>query len=679
MNKKISEELKYILQKIKLHDKLYHQDDSPIITDSDYDQLCLKYDKLIKQFPNFGFPNRTNIGFKPKEQFSKIKHKKPMLSLNNGFSFDDINDFLKRIKKFLFLKEQCLEVVCEPKIDGLSISLSYENGKFKSAVTRGDGKIGELVTENVLTIKEIPKTIENPPDFIEVRGEIFMLKKDFEELNKTQNENNEKIFSNPRNAAAGSIRQKDPEVTKKRKLNFVAYTIGEISSSDFINKQSELLRHFKKWNFKVPEFYKVVNNIDGIISYYNFMKNKRENLSYEIDGLVYKVNELHLQERLGYLSRAPRWAIAHKLPSLSVNTIIEDIDLQIGRTGAITPVARVKKINVGGVNVSNVSLHNEDEIKRKDIRIGDTILIERAGDVIPHVKKVVLEKRTKNIEKYIFPKYCPSCKSLTIKKETEAVRRCLNNSNCKAQLIGKLIHFCSKNAFNIDGLGEKQINIFVNLKLIKNFSDIFYLENHKSIIIKIDRFGELSLQNLFSSINASKTITLNKFIFALGIRKIGQNNSKLLADHYKKISNLKCELMKAKDKDTNSYNELVNIDQIGSSVIEDLILFFNNTENLNEIDKLLNEIKIKDYSQEKSNSVFSDKKIVITGTLETLSRDEAKSKLNLLGAKVISKISNNTDYLICGKKPGSKLKYAIDKKVKILDEENFINLIKRNL
>ncbi len=675
MKKEKSEDLNYILQKIKLHDKLYHQDDSPIITDYEYDQLCLKYDTLIKEFPNLGFPNRTNIGYKPKEQFSKVKHKKPMLSLNNGFSFEDINDFLNRIRKFLILKEQSLEVICEPKIDGLSISLSYEKGNFISAVTRGDGNIGELVTQNVLTITEIPKCITNPPDFIEIRGEIFMLKKDFKELNKTQFQNNEKIFSNPRNAAAGSIRQKDPEVTNKRKLNFVAYTIGEISNSSFVNSQSQLLSILKKWNFKVPEFYKVVNNIDDIISFYNFIRDKRENLSYEIDGLVYKVNEFKLQERLGYLSRAPRWAIAHKLPSLAANTIIEDIDLQIGRTGAITPVARVKKINVGGVNVSNVSLHNEDEIKRKDIRIGDTILIERAGDVIPHVKEVVMEKRKSNLVKYIIPDYCPSCKSLTIKKEKEAVRRCLN-SNCEAQIVGKLIHFCSKNAFNIDGLGEKQIKIFVKLKLIKNFSDIFFLENHKSKIIKIDRFGELSLQNLFSSIRVSKKITLNRFIFSLGIRKIGQNNAKLLADHYKNISTLKSELIKAKNKNNNSYTELVNIDQIGSSIIEDLILFFNNKENLNEIDKLLNKIDIQNYTQEKYNSVFTNKKVVITGTLETLSRDEVKAKLNLLGAKVISQISTNTDYLICGKKPGSKLKNAIDKNIMVLDEENFISLIK---
>ncbi len=676
MNKKRSEELNYILQKIKFHDKLYHQDDSPIITDYEYDQLCLKYDRLIKEFPTLGYPNRTNIGYEPKEQFSKIKHKKPMLSLNNGFSFDDIRDFLNRIKKFLILKKDTLEIICEPKIDGLSISLWYEKGKFISAVTRGDGNSGELVSENVLTITEIPKYIKNSPDFIEIRGEIFMLKRDFEELNKTQIKNNEKIFSNPRNAAAGSIRQKNPEVTKKRKLNFVAYTIGEISSLDFFKKQSELLIFLKKWNFNIPDNYKVVNNIDGIISYYNFMKDKRESLSYEIDGLVYKVNELDLQERLGYLSRAPRWAIAHKLPSLAVSTTIEDIDLQIGRTGAITPVARVRKINVGGVNVSNVSLHNEDEIKRKDIRIGDTILIERAGDVIPHVKKVVLEKRTKNLEKYIIPKYCPSCKSLTIKKEKEAIRRCLNN-NCEEQIIGKLIHFCSKHAFNIDGLGEKQIKNFVKLKLIKNFSDIFFLENHKSKILQMDGFGELSLQNLFTSINDSKKITLDKFIFALGIKKIGQNNSKLLADHYKNISILKSELIKAKDMKTNSYIELVNIDQIGSNIIEDLILFFNNAENMNEIDTLLNEIKLEDYSQEKSNSVFTNKKIVITGTLETLSRDEIKSKLNLLGAKVISQISNNTDYLICGKKPGSKLNYAIDKNITIINEEIFINLIKK--
>ena len=675
MNKEISEELKVLLEKINIHDRLYHQDDQPIITDQEYDQLCLRYDELINKFPNLGFSKRTNIGFKPKEQFVKIKHKKPMLSLNNAFSFDDIEDFIKRVKKFLALKNINFEIMCEPKIDGLSISLSYEKGLLLSAVTRGDGETGELVTENVLTIKEIPKFIENAPEFIEIRGEIFMNKDDFLKLNENQKKNNEKIFSNPRNAAAGTIRQKNLQITTKRKLNFIAYTIGEVSNINFVKTQLELLDVFNKWNFITPKNIKIVKNINEIKTYFNFMLSNRDTLKYEIDGLVYKINSFDFQNRLGFMSRAPRWAIAHKLPSITAETIINKIDLQVGRTGAITPVARVKKTNVGGVFVSNITLHNEDEIKRKDIRLGDTVLIERAGDVIPHIKHVIKQKRKFGTKEFIISNICPSCNSITIKKENEAVRRCNNSIKCKSQIIERLIHFCSKNAFNIEGLGEKQIKIFFESNFLQNFSDIFLLKNYKDKIIKIERFGETSLNNLFASIEKSKSITFDKFIFALGIRQIGENTAKLIADHYKDFNNLKSTLIKTVEKNRMNYDNLINIDQIGESIAHDLIEFFKIDENINDLDKLINLISIIPYNSKTVDSVFTNKKVVITGTLETLSRDEIKSKLNLFGAKVVSQVSNNTDYLIAGSKPGSKLKKAKEGKVKIINENEFLKMI----
>ncbi len=675
MSQNIKEELKFLLDKINLHDRLYHNEDEPIISDQEYDKLCLKYDSLLKKFPNIGFSKRSNVGYQPHEQFIKIKHKKPMLSLNNAFSFDDINDFMIRIKKYLTLSKQDIEIICEPKIDGLSISLLYENGILKSAITRGDGKKGELVTENVFTIKNIPKFLNNSPHYIEIRGEIFMKKKDFLHLNKTQKVKNGKIFSNPRNAASGTIRQKKLGIAKQRKLSFIAYTIGALSSKKFVDYQSDLLKVLKKWDFDTPQFIKIVNNLVEVREYYNFMLKKRESLEYDIDGLVYKVNSLELQNRLGFLSRAPRWAVAHKLPSSSVQTVVNKIDLQVGRTGAITPVARVKKINVAGVYVSNVTLHNEDEIERKDIRIGDTVILERAGDVIPHIKSVVIEKRKPGANKYKISKYCPSCNSITLKKSNEAVRRCNNNISCKAQILERLIHFCSKNAFNIEGLGEKQIKVFFDLDILKKFSDIFLLKNYRDKIIKLDGFGELSLTNLFTNIEKSKSITFEKFIFSLGIKQVGESISKLLAEHYKNLSNLKSEFLNIIEKDNANYKNLINIDKIGESIANDLMEFFLKKKNVEDLLKLETLVSIKEYSQLKIDSIFNNKKVVITGSLDTLSRDELKFKLNNLGAKVVSQVSSNTDYLIVGKKAGSKLAKSKDHNIKIIYENEFLKML----
>ena len=409
MSSDVYNRLSFLKKQIEHHNKLYHGHDDPVISDKEFDNICIEYDNLVVRNPNLGFKKREDIGFEPLEKFTKIKHSKPMLSLNNGFNMNDIDDFIKRTCKFLKISCDDIEFVCEPKIDGLSISLLYENGELSQALTRGNGYEGELVTENILTIDNIPKKIVDYPELLEVRGEIFISKNDFEKLNKEQLTNDKKVFSNPRNAAAGSIRQKDSNKIKKRNLMFFAYTVGEVSDENLFDTQINLLNKFKYWGFNIPENIKLLKTLDEISSYYNSMLEMRDKIDYEIDGLVYKVNSFALQKRLGEMSRAPRWAIAHKLPSLIKESIIEKIDLQVGRTGTITPVARVKKVKIGGVEVSNVTLHNEDEIARKDIRIGDTVLIERAGDVIPHILSVVKEKRTKLFEKYFISKHCPAC------------------------------------------------------------------------------------------------------------------------------------------------------------------------------------------------------------------------------------------------------------------------------
>ncbi len=669
----IRKKIKNLNDKLNHYDKFYHSEDDPLISDQEYDDLLKDYEKLIQKYPNLGFKKRENVGFKPKDIFSKIEHKKPMLSLNNGFTISDIQDFIIRIHKFLNIHNEQVELVCEPKIDGLSISLVYDNGEFKSAITRGDGLVGETVTNNVITIEDIPKNIKNAPKYIEIRGEIFMLKTDFLILNKDQKQNSYKLFSNPRNAAAGTIRQKEIEVVKNRKLKFSAYTIGETSDEFKFYSQFELLKIFNDWGFKVPEHIKIVKDIHEIKDYYDFILKKREDLNYEIDGIVYKVNSFELQNRLGNLSRAPRWAIAHKLPSKTVQTVIKSIDLQVGRTGAITPVARVKKTNVGGVNISNISLHNEDEIKRKDIRVGDTVIIERAGDVIPNVVKVLHDKRNNFSKPYVIPKYCPECKSLTSKPENEARRRCLNHYKCNAQVIEKLIHFCSKNALNINGLGEKQIKVFYNSNFIFKFSDIFSLKKHKSELLELNRFGKLSIKNILNSIEKSKKISFEKFLYALGIKQIGLNTARLLAEHFISVENLNNQMINYKGN--NYYNDIININNIGTSIVNDFVSYFQIRDNLHEFQILSQILDITEYSSEKVISFLSDKKIVITGSFDTLSRDELKNKITVLGGKVMTSVSANTDYLICGKNPGSKLQLATQKNINILNEEEILKLM----
>ena len=581
---------------------------------------------------------------------------------------------LRHQNKFLNISCDDIEFVCEPKIDGLSISLLYENGELSQALTRGNGYEGELVTENILTIDNIPKKIIDYPEYLEVRGEIFISKKDFKYLNKEQLTKNKKIFSNPRNAAAGSVRQKDSNEIRNRNLMFFAYTIGQVSDESFFDTQISLLKKFEYWGFNVPENVKLLKKIEEISSYYNSMLEIREKIDYEIDGLVYKVNSFALQKRLGEMSRAPRWAIAHKLPSLIKESIIEKIDLQVGRTGTITPVARIQKVNIGGVEVSNVTLHNEDEIKRKDIRIGDTILIERAGDVIPHILSVVKEKRIKTSEKYFIPKNCPACGEITIKKEGEAARKCIN-IDCKAQKIESLIHFCSKNGMNIDGLGDKQIKLFFKKGILTKYSDIFKLYEKKDELINYEGFGELSVKKLLTSINNSKLVNFDKFLTSLGIKQVGENTSKILAEHYIDLPNLINNISKASNKASDEFNYLVNIDQIGISVAEDIVSFFNSIKNLNELDILSKQLIIQPYQKINVDNYFLNKKVVITGTLNNLTRDEIKTKLNFLGAKFVSQISKNVDVLICGDNPGSKLSKAKELKIEIMGEKKLNDIL----
>ena len=679
MNIEILNKLNSLSDKIKYHNFKYHTQDNPEITDFEYDKLCKQYDDIIISKPEFSFLERKSVGGEISKQFQKHQHQKPMGSLVNAFSIEDVNDFIERTYKFLSLKKEfLLEFTCEPKVDGLSISLLYLNGNLLNAVTRGDGYVGEIVTENIKTIKDIPHKLKGKyPKFIEIRGEIFMKKSHFEQLNKTQIENNNKIFANSRNAAAGSIRQKDVNILKQRKLNFLAFTIGEYTEDFNFDNQVHLLRRFDEMGLITNKENYLANNIKEIKEFYIKILSKRHILDYEIDGLVYKVNNKILQERLGNLSRAPRWAIAHKLPAEVVETTLLNIETQVGRTGALTPVGKLEPIRVGGVLVSNVSLHNEDEIFRKDIRIGDTIKIQRAGDVIPQVVGVVKEKRVKDLSVYSAPKHCPSCNGITFKPDGEAIRRCLSGINCPAQTVEKLKHFVSKNAFNIDGLGEKLIEMLFKEGIIKDFADIFAIEKYKNRLEKKVGLGKLSVSNLLDSIESKKKITFDKLIYALGIRQVGETNSKLLALHYNSFENFRIEMTKARDKTSNSFYELVSIDQIGESIAEDLVLYFNTNSNLIIFDKLLNYINIVNIKKTSAISPYTDKIIVLTGTLNSMSRDEAKQTLHSLGAKVSSSVSKNTDFLIIGDQPGSKAKKAKELNIPIVSEEEWIGIIQK--
>ncbi len=668
--------------KINDADKDYYQDDNPKISDANYDKLRIELEKIEEDFSvliNADSPTQK-LGSAPSKGFKKVSHAVPMLSLSNVFDEQGVQGFFDKVRRFLGLADnEVIELVAEPKIDGLSCSLRYENHKLVQAATRGDGSMGEDITDNVRTISCIPQTLpKDAPDILEVRGEIYMSRAAFDILNKKQIENGKEPFANPRNAAAGSVRQLDSNITKQRVLGFFGYALGE-TSEIFAESQEKVRAKLAEWG--VPETpYKLCSSLVGIMDNYETVLQSRPDLDYEIDGIVYKINRLDWQERLGFIARSPRWATAHKFPAEQAVTRITAIDIQVGRTGALTPVARLEAISVGGVVVSNATLHNEDEIERKDIRIGDYIVVQRAGDVIPQIVKVITEKRTGDEIPFAPLDKCPECGAHAMREEGGAVRRCTGGLTCPKQAVERLKHFVSRLAFDIDGLGDKIIQDFWEDDLIKNPADIFILEEiNKDSLTPIrarEGWGDLSEKNLFKSINNHRVIDLNRFIYALGIRQIGEASAKRLAATYGDLDNLTNSMIKAQDKESDNYAELIATDDIGEITARDIIEFFAEEHNIKVLNKLKNQLTIKFYeAPQVSDNPLAGKIVVFTGTLIKMTRAEGKSKAESLGAKISGSVSKKTDYVIAGLDAGSKLKKAQDLGIKIFSEDDFISLI----
>jgi len=668
MNKQeeIIKRLKELSNLIEEHNYNYHTLDDPKISDKEFDKLVKENDALENKYPKLILRSSPNniYGSKIKENFQKIKHDSQMYSLANAFDNKDIKEFINRSVKFLKLtNDEDFQYICEPKIDGLSLNLVYRNGNLVSAGTRGNGFIGENVTENILNIKNIPLKLKGEyPDLIEIRGEVFLNKSDFEILN-TKLENKLK-FANPRNAAAGSLRQLDISISHSRPLKFIPHGIGKCSFN-FGNIEN-YYNQLKKWNITPNNLRKKCHSIDEIIKFYNEINQKRSNIDYDIDGLVLKINSFKLQERLGYVGKNPRWAIAIKFSAEKANTVIEAIDYQVGRTGAITPVARLQPVNLGGVIISNASLHNFDEINKKNINVLDLVEIERAGDVIPYVTRLV-KKNSKLNSKIKPPRNCPICKSKILKEKDEAILRCSNANSCTSQKIGKIIHFVSKKSLNIDGFGEKQVKQLFNLKFINKVEDIFNLQRHRSKIIELDGWGKLSFSNLINSINNSKKIAFDKFIYSLGIRFIGEVNAEILANEFKELDVF--------ISSSNKIDMLENIDGLGPKAISSILDYFSNEKNKDTIKNLKKYLTITFTENKSLNNFFSNKHLVFTGTLFELSRDEAKYLAKTKGAKILSTISKKTDFLIAGEKAGSKIDKAAKLGIKIIDEKEFLKKI----
>ena len=663
------------LDKIKLfqkYNKNYYDLNNPLVSDQVFDKLKLEIIELEKKYKylnNINSPSNS-VGFKPSKVFKKIKHSVPMLSLGNAFDENDLINFEKKILNFLN-EDKNFKIIysAEPKIDGISASLIYKNGKFTTGLSRGDGKEGEDITENLKTIKDIPHLIKskNFPNEIDIRGEVFIQNSDFEKLKNK--------FANPRNAASGSLRQKDPKETKKIPLKFIAYTFGYEKGLK-ATTQNEYLKNLKEWGFKINPLNKTLEKIENLMTNYEEIEKKRSDIDFDIDGIVYKVNNFQLQKRLGNVANAPRWAIAHKFSANSGISKIKNIEIQIGRTGALTPVAKINPVNIGGVVVSNATLHNEEEINRKDIRVNDTVLIERAGDVIPHVISVDLKRRNKDSKKFNFPLKCPFCGSKTIKdfnfttKKEDAVRRCSSEGyECEKMSIEKIKHFVSKEAFNIEGFGKKIVENFWNLNLIKLPSDIFKLDFKK--IEGLDGWGKQSVANLRYSINLRKKISFEKFIYALGIRHIGLENAKIISKNLKSLKNFL-----ALSKKSN-FDDLMNIDGIGETQINSIKNFFNNETNLKVLKNLNELLEVKDVEKPKVGGPLNNKTFMFTGKLSNMSRSEAKSLIEQNSGSIVSNVTKKLDYLIIGEKPTNrKVDAAKNLGVKILDQSSWLKMLK---
>ncbi len=669
-------ERKVYLEKIKLlqkNNRHYYDKDKPIITDQEYDYLKKEIIDLEKKFKFLKHSQSPNliVGFKPSKNFKKVKHRVPMLSLGNAFNEEDLKNFEKKILNFLSLdNSNNIEYSVEPKIDGISASLTYVNGKFLKGLSRGDGKEGEDITDNLKTIKDIPIEIntKNFPNEIDIRGEVFIENEDFKKIGEK--------FANPRNAASGSLRQKDSSATSKIPLKFIAYTHGYTKNMS-INNQIDFLDNLELWGFKINPYNKKIKGIENLILNHKNLEEKRKEIAFDIDGVVYKVNSFELQKRLGFAANAPRWAIAHKFSANSGISEILNIEIQIGRTGALTPVAKIKPVNIGGVVVSNATLHNEDEIIRKDIRIGDTVTVERAGDVIPHVVSVNINKRNKSSKLFIFPIKCPSCGNKTVKdfneitKKKDAVRRCVSEGyNCEKIAIEKIKHFVSKEAFNIDGLGKKIVENFWSLKLIRFPQDVFNL--NYSTIEKLEGWGKLSVSNLKFSIDQKKKISLERFIYSLGIRHIGQENAKLIGKHLKSSANF------FRLSANNDIDNLLNIDGIGVTQINSIKNFFLNKKNLIVLNELNKSLSISSVVPINKEGLLKNKTFMLTGKLNGVSRAEAKSLIEKNSGKIINNVNKKLDYLIIGEKPTTKkVNSAKDLNIKIINQQEWMKMLNK--
>lgn len=675
----------WLAAEIARHDALYHAQDNPEISDAAYDALRRELEGLEAQYPDLaGASDHTRkVGAKPAAGFGKVRHRVPMLSLGNVFTDEDVDDFTGRVRRFLGLAEDApVRLLAEQKIDGLSLSLRYENGVLTQAATRGDGEEGEDVTANVLTIAGIPKKLPHgAPASIDIRGEVYMTKAAFAALNAQQEEAGKQVFANPRNAAAGSLRQLDASITATRKLEFFGYALG-FSSEPIADTQDGIRKALESWGFSVPQPSVCTDDRAALLAFYADIQTKRAALPYDIDGLVYKVDDLALQERLGFVSRAPRWAVAHKFPAEKAFTKVNAITIQVGRTGTLTPVAELEPVNVGGVLVSRATLHNEDEIARKDIRVGDTVIIQRAGDVIPQVLGYVEAQRPKDAQAYVFPHACPVCGSHAVREEGEVARRCTGGLICEAQAVERLRHFVSRGAFDIEGMGEKVIQEFWDAGFVCAPADIFALEGRdKGSLTPIsarEGWGVQSARKLFDAIAARKAVPLERFIYALGIRQVGEATAKKLAGHYLNIRALMAAMLDAANHESAAYADLLSIEDVGPSVADDLIAFFTEPHNIKVVEDLLVQVTPAEFVRiDTSGSPIAGKTVVFTGSLAKLTRDEAKAQAERMGAKVSGSVSGKTDYVVAGEDAGSKLKKAKELGVAVMTEDEWLALISK--
>ncbi|GAB6051624.1 NAD-dependent DNA ligase LigA [Magnetospira thiophila] len=668
------QELAELARTIAAHDKAYHQDDAPTISDADYDSLRLRNQAIEHRFPLLVRPDSPSkkVGAAPASGFGKVTHAVPMLSLGNAFDETDVADFLDRIRRFLGLPDDApVPVVAEPKIDGLSVSLRYENGVFVRGATRGDGTTGEDITANLRTLDEIPQTLKDAPEVLEVRGEVYMSKPDFAALNARQAERGDKLFANPRNAAAGSLRQLDPSITAARRLSLFAYAWGAVTGKEWASQRA-FLDDLERWGFPTNPLARVCDSLGEIMALYGDVETRRADLPYDIDGMVYKVDRVDWQKRLGFVARAPRWAIAHKFPAEKAITRLNKINIQVGRTGSLTPVAELEPITVGGVVVSRATLHNEDYIRDKDIREGDAVVIQRAGDVIPQVVEVVLAQRPAQSQPFDFPTTCPQCGSHAERLDGEARTRCTGGLICPAQAVERLKHFVSRDAFDIEGLGKKQVEAFWEDGLIRQPQDIFGLQ--AETLRDREGWGEKSASNLIQAIAERRTMTLDRFIYALGIPQVGQATAKTLARNYLSLESWRKAMQAAAVVGSEARQQLSEIDGIGPAMIDDLVAFFSEPHNREVMDALQAFLTVPDFAvPSMTDSPVAGKTVVFTGSLESMTRAEAKSRAEALGAKVAGSISSKTDILVAGPGAGSKRKKAEDiGTIEILDEAQWL-------